>query len=175
MISTWCFGLVFCVLGLFARHWWELSQPHGIHAFPVGAGKGGDAGVGLAEEDGAAQAAAGDDFAALRGGEGAGGGGGYEQGLHAAVFVADHAAVGDALVGGDAQATGGMYGLRGGPEEAPLFIVVLDVRVAAVAAAVAQYRPAQFLHGAHRGGYQLAAGGAGYPHLGAVDGLAYFL
>jgi len=85
---------VFCVLGLFARHWWERSQPHGIYAFPVGAGKGGDAGVGLAEEDSTAQTAAGDDFAALRGGEGAGGGGCHEQGLHATILVANHAAVG---------------------------------------------------------------------------------
>ena len=151
------------------------SQPHGVYAFPVGAGEGGDAGVCLTEEDGAAQTAAGDDFAAFCGGEGAGGGGGHEQGLHAAVFVANHAAVGGGLLCGDGEAAGGVHFCRGGPEEAPLFIVVLNVRVSAVAAAVAQYRPAQFLHGAHRGGYQLAAGGTGYPHLGSVDGLAYFL
>ena len=153
----------------------ELSQPHGIHAFPVGAGEGGDAGVGLAEEDGTAQTAAGDDFAALGGGEGAGGGGGHEQGLHASILVAYHAAVGGGLLCGDGEAAGGVHFCRGGPEEAPLFIVVLDVRVAAVAAAVAKHWASQFLHGTHGGGYQLTAGCAGYPHLGSVDGLAYFL
>lgn len=153
----------------------ELSQTHGIHAFPVGAGEGGDAGVCLAEEDSTAQTAAGDDSAALGGGEGAGGGGGHEQGLHAAILVANHAAVGGGLLCGDGEAAGGVHFCRGGPEEAPLFIVVLDVRVAAVAAAVAQYRPAQFLYGTHGSGYQLAAGCAGHSHLGSVDGLAYFL
>lgn len=151
------------------------SQPHGIHAFPVGAGEGGDAGVGLAEEDGTAKTAAGDDFAAFCGGEGAGGGGGHEQGLHATVFVAYHAAVGNALLCGDGETPGGMYGLRCGPEKAAAFIVILAVRVAAFAAAVAHDGAAQFFHGTYRGGNQLPGGRTCYSHLGAVNGLANFL
>lgn len=57
------------------------------------------------------------------------------------------------------------------PEKAPIFIMVLDVRISAFAAAIAQHWSTQFLHDSDGGIHKLPVLSGGYLHFCAVYGL----
>ena len=84
------FDLFFIVRWILLSH----SPLCGFHIIPRGAGKGTDAGVRFAKKNGSAQASFGQNLAAFRSGDGAGGGAFNDEWLHAAVFMAYHAALG---------------------------------------------------------------------------------
>lgn len=151
------------------------SDLYGLNVIPRGAGKGSDAGVALAEEDGAAQGTGSQDFAALGSGNRARGGRFYNEGLHVAVFVANHASLGLCRCFRDEEAARVVYVFKTRPEKAAAGLVVAGIGVAAVAAAVAEDRPTQFFHNPAGCGGKLAGGRGSDLHLRTVNGLLQLL